>query len=336
MTEKKEENFFCENLRELISENNISQRKLAEETGVSVASINNYINGISEPSIFFILALKECYHINIDDFLTKRISKQVSTNQTLLSFAKENINRFIGHYICYYYDSSSYKGKVKSSSGILKYGVISVYGDGNALNKNLIVEASFIKDKLEAEALKTKLDSVTDSKDILALHGENNQNYSGLLDMSFSQFFISLKSGSYDDRTLMIFNNPPSAKRYIGGMGTVNSISRGREHMPCIQYVLLSRNVLNLPEGEIYNMLSLGISEVNVRNETEHLINLFKNLYLNHTDQSMTLEEYQKVKIIENSLQSIVEDSIDANVFRYAKVNSSEDDDFYRILKENQ
>ena len=50
----------------------------------------------------------------------------------------------------------------------------------------------------------------------------------------------------------------------------------------------------------------------------------------------MNLEEYQKVKIIENSLQSIVEDVIDANVFRYAKVNSSEDDDYYRILKENQ
>ena len=330
------ENYFCENLKELLAVNNISQRKMAEDTGVSVASINNYVKGISEPSIYFLLALKENYHINIDDFLTKRISKQVSTNQTLVSYTKENINRFLGNYICYYYDSSSYKGKVNNSSGILKYGVISVFGDSNVLNKSLIVEASFIKDRIEAENLKRRLDNVVDSRDILAIHGENNQNYSGLLDMSFSQVFISLKSGSYDDRTLMIFNNPPSSKQYIGGMGTVNSISRGREHMPCVQFVLLSRKILNLPEGEIYNMLSLGVSEVNVRNETEQLINLFKNLYYNHTDQSMNLEEYQKAKIIENSLQSIVEDVIDANVFRYAKVNSSEDDDYYRILKENQ
>lgn len=331
-----EENYFCQNLKDFLESSGKSQRKLADEMGVSVASINNYLKGISEPSLSFILSLKENYHINIDDFLTKRISNMEYKSRSLETYSKENLNRFIGNYIVYYFDSGSHKGKISTTSGALKYGVISAYGDVNDSKKNLSVEASFIKDKVEAENLKIRLDSASSVKEILAIHSENNQNYSGVLDMSFSQFFISLKSVNYDDRSLMIFNNPPSSKEYIGGMGTVNSISRGREHMPCVQYVLLARDILNIPEGEIYNLLLLGLGDVNVKNETDQLITLFKNLYLDTKEQTVKLEEFQKVKIIENSLQSIIEDCIESNMFRYAKVSGSEDDDYYRVLKSNR
>ena len=47
----------------------------------------------------------------------------------------------------------------------------------------------------------------------------------------------------------------------------------------------------------------------------------------------MFLEEYQKVKIIENCVENLMRELIDANVFRYAKVSNSEDDDFYRLIK---
>lgn len=329
------ENYFCENLNEFFKQSGKSQRKLAEELNVSVASINNYLKGVSEPSLSFLIGMKQCYQINIDDFLCKKLNNKIYKSNSLETYSKENLGRFIGNYMLYYFDSGSHKGKISTTSGALKYGVISVYGFGTN-KKHLLVEASFIKDKVEAEKLKMRLDKATTSKDILSIHGENNQNYSGVLDMSFAQFFISIKSVNYEDRTLMIFNNPPSSKEYIGGMGTVNSISRGREHMPCVQYVLLARDILNVPEGEIYNMLLLDVGEVNVKNEAEQLIKLFKNLYLDEKEQTLKLEEFQKTKIIENSLQSIIENSIESNMFRYAKVSGSEDDDFYRILKSNR
>ena len=47
---------------------------------------------------------------------------------------------------------------------------------------------------------------------------------------------------------LVILNNPPSNAKYIGGVGTENSISRGREHNPCAQFIILSRKLLDIPE----------------------------------------------------------------------------------------
>ena len=45
-----------------------------------------------------------------------------------------------------------------------------------------------------------------------------------------------------DDEVYFIFNNPPSVEKYIGGLGTINSVSRGREHNPCVQFIILSKN----------------------------------------------------------------------------------------------
>ena len=73
----KNANYFSSNLRRLAEE--YSQKKIAEDTKVSPASINNYINKDSEPSIYFLMALKKAYGINIDDFLFKPLSGAIKT-----------------------------------------------------------------------------------------------------------------------------------------------------------------------------------------------------------------------------------------------------------------
>ena len=143
--------------------------------------------------------------------------------------------------------------------------------------------------------------------------------------------FIYLKSEELNDQSLIILNNPPSNKLYVGGLGTANSVSRGREHMPCVQFILISRNILKIPDGEVYNLLSLGVSDVNVETETDQLIALFKNLYVN-VDLKDDLSEFQKKKIVENSLTNTLIELIDANMFRFAKVSNMEVDDYYRII----
>ena len=131
---------------------------------------------------------------------------------------------------------------------------------------------------------------------------------------------------------MIILNNPPSNKTYVGGLGTVNSISRGREHMPCVQYILISRYVLKIPDGQIYNLLALGMADVNVKTESEQLYKLFQNLSLN----AENLTEYQKLKIFEDSLSNILLDLVDANMFRFAKVSGMEDDTYYSIIREDE
>ena len=96
---------------------------------------------------------------------------------------------------------------------------------------------------------------------------------------------------------------------------------------------MLSRISLKIPDGEIYNLLSLGISEFNIKNEVNELLDLFKKLYINQNEDG--LSDYQKKKILEDSLQNIILDCIDANMFRFAKVSNMEDDNYYRLIKDS-
>ena len=82
---------FQENLKVLA--NKYTQKYIAECTGFSQSSINNYLTKSSEPSIQFLIALKNAFGICIDDFLFAEIETE---NQ-------ESYDRFIGNYLVYYY-----------------------------------------------------------------------------------------------------------------------------------------------------------------------------------------------------------------------------------------
>ncbi len=314
------DNFFQENLKELAKQT--SQNELAKKTGFSSASVSGYISGKSEPSLKFLIALKENYNIDIDSFITQ---KNTVSNSTTVSTVDD---KFIGNYMVYYYDSSVYKGKASNlSRNTLRYGIISIFKQGGEIK----VLASLIKNKESAILLKEKLEESRDVNEILEIYSKEDA-YTGKIETTNTQVFIYIKNSINNDQGLIILNNPPSNKTYIGGLGTVNSVSRGREHMPCVQFMIVSRYVLQIPDGEIYNLLALGMAEINVKNETEQIYKLFQNLSAN----ADSLTEYQRLKIFEDSLSNTLLDLIDANMFRFAKVSGMEDDNYYRIIRDEE
>lgn len=319
------ETVFMTNLKNFLKTNNITQTQFAKSLGVSNASISNYLSGVSEPTLSFFLKLKSTYNLSLDNFLTTSINPQI--HNTLV---EQNISRFIGNYLLYYYDASSYIGQASNpQKNILKYGVVSVLPSGNSL----VSYGCFLKDFNKALELKNKLDAHQNPFDQYEIFSSYTDFvYTGKTETSSTQIFIFLKS--FNDSCLVILNNPPSNKNYIGGLGTVNSVSRGREHMPCIQFVLMSRKPLNLPEGEIFNLLALDVVDINVHNETETLLELFKNLYLHSNENALKLEEFQKRKIFEDALENVVADCVESNIFRFAKISAKEDDHYYNLIKD--
>lgn len=318
---------FIKNLKTLASV--YTQKKIAQDTSFSPSSIANYLSGASQPSAQFLLELKKAYCIDIDEFLVGEINSEAITKNVDKSY-----NKFIGDYIVYYYNSSAYKGKVGSYNyDILTYGIISIVNEtDNKTSKGVKAYGIFMLKRDEAEKYLKKLnDFNSDTKKISEFYSQFENYYNGNLEQNSTQFFISLTNGN--DRCLTILNNPPSLKKYIGGLGTVNSISRGREHVPCVQYILLSKLALTIPDGELYNLLALGLSEVNVKNEVNDLITLIKNLYISQSESG--LNDYQKRRIVEDSISNIIFQVVDANIFRFAKVSNMEDDNYYRLIKDS-
>lgn len=315
---------FIKNLKTLT--NYYTQKEIAEKTGFSASSIANYISGKSQPSVLFLLQLKQNFKINIDQFLTSEF--QINN----LSSKNYSYKKFIGSYIVYYYNSSAYKGKVGSYNyDILTFGIITITNEIDFSTSNGIKALGMfmLKRKQAEEYLKTLNSFNGDVNKINEFYSQFENYYWGNLEQNPTQIFISLKNNN--DKCMIILNNPPSDKKYVGGLGTVNSISRGREHVPCIQYILLSNNPFNLPDGEIYNLLSLGIPEITSKCEITDLINLIKKLCLNN---NTGLNEYQQKRIIEDSIKNIISDTVDANMFRFAKVSNIEDDNYYRLIKD--
>lgn len=322
---------FSLNLKTLIKDNKLNQSKLSKEIGFSVTSINNYLNDVNDPPIAFLLSLKKQYGINIDDFLTKTVKEDELTHPKHTSVSAE---KYIGNYMLYFYQSSAYKGAgFNPVKDPLKYGVLSVFPakEFNFDNSvKMISLATFFASRQEAKEFKQKLDYLADNySEIKNSHNTYAQNYKGTLESSVTQVFIDLKSQYYNDRVLIILNNPPTEKSYVGGIGTVNSVARGREPSPVIQYIILSKYFVETPDGELYNMLNLSVENIDVRNETMKLLEQFKALYL---ESNVNLEEYQKNYIMQNNIERSIVDVVKRNMFLYGKISNREDDKYYRLI----
>ena len=314
------DNYFRTNLKALTDK--YSQKEVALKTGFSQASINNYLKKGSEPSIQFLVELKNAYGINLDDFLFTE----------LYIDEEKSYDRFLGNYLLYYFNNDCYKGEAHQNlKNTLNYGVISIYKE-KYLDKTVKVLASFTKVKDDAIKLLRDLNK-SKVEEIENRYNNFGNVYNGSLDFNEQNIFILLDNFKYKDKTFVILNNPPSSSSYIGGVGTVNSISRGREHNPCSQFIIFSKKVLDIPDGELYDLLKFDNYAIDISDEVGEVVDLFKRLYLSQNDLANILES-QKISIIKNKIDLLLSETFEANAFRFAKISNREDDNVYRLIKE--
>ncbi len=316
------ENCFQKNLKRLTNE--YTQKYIAEKTGFSQSSINNYITKSSEPSIQFLIALKDAFGINVDDFLFSEYELE----------KKADFNKYIGNFIVYYYNNDSYKGEIHSNlKNTLNCGVISVFKE-KEFDQDVKVLATFMKNRTLATKILKACNNSSSATDIENVYNECGSKYEGKISFNEQSIFFELQNIDNSDQTYIILNNPPTKSNYIGGVGTVNSIARGREHNPCIQFIIISKKLLDIPDGELYQTLNFSNYTVDLEDSIKEIIDLLKRLYVENNEISIELTDNQKQAIIRNKLEYHFNEILEANAFRFAKVTNKEDDDIYRLIKE--
>ena len=313
---------FQKNLKVLAGK--YTQKYIAEKTGFSQSSINNYLTKSSEPSIQFLIALKNAFGICIDDFLFADVKSEND----------ESYERFIGNYLVYYYNNNSYKGEVHLNlSSTLNYGVISVIPETDHGN-NVVVYGVFMKDKSDAVNILKQCNQAKSNEEIINIHSSSNNYYKGSIATTLQSIYFDLYNKFNGDKCYMIYNNPPSNLKYMGGMGTVNTMARGREHNPCVQFIIMSKKLIDKPDGEIYDCLKFDDIHVNLDYATRDLVDLFKRLFAEKNEIASTLNENQKLAILQNKMEYHFNEILEANVFRFAKISNREDDVIYKLIKE--
>ncbi len=330
------------NLQKLIKEQGLTQRKLAEKLGIAAASMSDYCKGKRLPTVEHLAILKKLYGISIDDFLTAEISPAAITpppkvpvfdQQTL-----EAYKRFCSTFYTYHLKTTREKGHdTLPPRDSLLYGILYVYESNEKEVPEFRCAAILgFDNRDQVAAVKERLDHMKDSSKILEYMSSKYESsvYYGEFTLSSGLAFVSMTNG-ITDKALLILPWINSSKPYIGGIGTINSVSKGRDRLPCIQYMGLSRYPLDMSTEEIHHSLLLDQPTFEVDSKTlDELIMNFKALYVDSNSAMVNFSEYQKAIFIRSMIEQIVRKSLERNVFRYGKVSGTDDDLFYHGLKD--
>jgi len=339
----KNSNTIGQNIKTLRDVLNKSQKDFAKETNISTPTLSSYENNATLPSLDFLLYLKNKYNISIDTFTSELLSAdEIQQEMAAVPsfFIPSNIKKYLGTYILYYYTTSTQDSKnCIIPAQALRMGLLTLYSKSSNIVDAL---ACF---NLDSTMLENIYNSITQSnniykgtQEIQLIHKTYAQTsktnyYKGNVTFSPDNIFISLNH-NYRDCSLIILKNPNSEQStYIGGIGTMNSVSKGFNLDPCIQCVALSRYPLTISLDEIARELQFNHINLNMYNETLELINAFKNLYTKASLTSVPFSDEQKTYLIQSLLEKFVDETVTSNLFRIKKVSSDKDDDWYHLIK---
>jgi len=330
------------NLKRLIAQNKTTQKKLAELLDVAPASMTEYCNGRAIPSVRVFIDLKEMYNINIDEFLMTGAPASNDGEDSNARPVPENLStyeKYCGLYIVYYFDTGRYKGRdTQTPKESVTFGLLYIYKSMSSLGipEYKCIALLGIKSREEAEEVKAFLANAPYEQTVISAmkNSQIGNVYLGSLEMSQDHVFIELEHGNTDKAYLIVHRVENNKGNYIGGIGTVNSISKGRERAPVVQYMGLSRNKLSMSVEEIHHCLLLGTPNVNMEAETEEIIRTFKALYMDPGETLNEFTEYQKTVMVRSMLERYVRKSLERNMFRYGKVSANDDDEWYQAIKE--
>ena len=88
---------FVENLKDLMFDNNLSQKDLAESTGIDRASINRYLKGNCMPNLKGIVKLSDYFNCSVD-FLIGKSEENSYTNFSSCPPFSERLRLYLDKY----------------------------------------------------------------------------------------------------------------------------------------------------------------------------------------------------------------------------------------------
>ncbi len=314
---KKEELFknVAKNIKTIIENSGVKQKELAEEFGVAHQTVNNYCNNKQVPTLEFLYKLKCKFNISIDDLLENQIP--LLTEQDL----ENDIQKYIGSYVGYYVDNISENEK-RLNRAVLVLDKMNV-----ATSTRLSVKACFSLSENEAETIYEKArrneTSFWNEKDI------KSKTYSGEVEFTRNYIYLYMTHTSRDRLLAIFYRVDPNKGNYRGGLGTMNSVSRGRDEMPTIQYFGISRDIIQRSDEEILRELMFMRKDIRKRDVVKALYDSFLELYKNED-----VDAHLKSRVFQFQIESVINTEVENEICYYSKIPKEIDGKWYHFLKE--
>lgn len=169
------------------------------------------------------------------------------------------------------------------------------------------------------------------------------RTYAGTLQMTQNHMYILLQQSlDYEEPISLILHRKYFRKdHYIGGLGSMCTVSNGHPSEPCLQMIGVSYDDLNVFDDHIKKMLRLSVpleisSSQSMQHEEEKLKALAKSFYV--PSQSATanamyeLSEADKSILFRSKLNYLLKSNAERNLLYYSKVSLQDDHDWYLLI----
>lgn len=270
----------------------------------------------------------------------------------------DEYNKYIGHYYMAYFSTDAKLGSNKrTTSRNLSYGMLSVY-PGNAVDgiPTLKVVAFTNCTDEERKALIRSIkhaEAQSGDRNIRACY-ESTANaqktadhesprakcfYEGELILTERIAEITMRQVKGSDVVhINLHNRAANSSKgnpYKGGLATMMSTSRGEEHMPCVQALILSkRSFTDIAKEELAEHLYLEAPRINLKDEAKAIAAYTKALFPgeNSDNPLSMLSDADKVSILETYIEKKLTEVIKHNVLGYYKISTEMDSDIYKAV----
>ena len=338
--EKAREN-LRKNIDYLMSKNQITtQRQFAERVGISTALLSKIKKDTGIPSVFpFFYRIREVFDLTVEDMLYHDLEEEERLNLIESRVIPPNTySRCIGLYEIFHFRTDVSKGMETGLNGsALRAGILLAYKDLTD-SAPLTVVAIFNKRKDEADALYRQTEAIMNEQGCEAaaayISGLAEEHiYYGSMELTMQQIYISMKF-EHRDRAYMIFHYAEgTSENYIGGLGCLVSTGKGRYCKPCMQYVGLSRPVLDQSNDEIASHLILPFPKLKSFEYIDDLMDDIHSMYSPEGETENGLKDEDKRLLISYHLEKIIHDIVQKNLFRTLAVTSDDDSSWYHYVK---
>ena len=82
---------FHQRLRQLLDENEITQKKLAADLHIAASTVGSYVQGVREPDFSILLRMADYFHVSADYLLDHREETAGPRDRELLRIGKDGI-----------------------------------------------------------------------------------------------------------------------------------------------------------------------------------------------------------------------------------------------------
>lgn len=341
---EKAKSIVARNFHYIMESRELNQEEFADELGISVQELSRFLKGEELPSLQLLVEMKNLYSISIDEFLSFEIeyhNQPKHYNDTIDAAEIRVLRRFCGVYYMHYFDTTVYKytnisDKLKPR---VSCGLVQIYEQKTPLgNSYFRVSAITGCTRNECTRFFSEISANPEVKTLFDLDVSNIKThhfYSGELAVTSHNVFISLSS-EFRDKCLMIFQNPDSTKKYMGGIGTVNSVSRGHESMPCAQFIMLTRRTLTCDENELAEFLHLGYKKMTFSDDENVLVSRLKKIMAcsgSNMMNGVSLSDDETDVIICHNMEKLVNNLIRHQHFKCATISLQDDYNWYKSME---